>query len=395
MIDPATGTGTFLVEWLRRARTSFSRAQPDGDWPARLRDFVLPSMHAFELMLGPVRHRAPQGRARDPQPGRRRCTRRDPPHRHAGASSTRRRRFDTMTRSGRRRGRARSGAQAARALHGVHRQSALRPRAEDARTTAASGKVASSATASRASTRCSTTSSSRCAPRASASTSRTSTTTTSTSGAGPRGRPPQRVAGPGVIAFISASSYLDGVSMGGLRAHLRARVRRAVDRRPRRRQPRRPTGGERLRHPHTRRDRDRRPHDRWPMSVRSATRACTGPCREVRLALRRPDSTRSRGRRSRHRTRPLVPGPTSDYRTWPEITDLLPVDFPGVDSRADMGDRAVTSRVWSAGVQELLDAPADQERKRSFKDSPTGRKVDDRLGSDQHAWPMGCARSRT
>ena len=77
MIDPATGTGTFLVEWLRRARASFAdgagtadepgSAAPDqgsalagaaavsqsGDWPEHLRGHVLPSMHAFENMLAP------------------------------------------------------------------------------------------------------------------------------------------------------------------------------------------------------------------------------------------------------------------------------------------------------------------------------------------------------
>ena len=51
MIDPATGTGTFLIEWLRRARLSFLESNPDGDWPQHLRGHVLPSMHAFELML--------------------------------------------------------------------------------------------------------------------------------------------------------------------------------------------------------------------------------------------------------------------------------------------------------------------------------------------------------
>ena len=53
MIDPATGTGTFLVEWLRRARESFLASGEAGDWPDHLRDHVLPSMHAFENMLGP------------------------------------------------------------------------------------------------------------------------------------------------------------------------------------------------------------------------------------------------------------------------------------------------------------------------------------------------------
>ena len=54
MIDPATGTGTFLVEWLRQARRSFERVggEPEA-WPQHLRDSVLPSMHAFEMMLGP------------------------------------------------------------------------------------------------------------------------------------------------------------------------------------------------------------------------------------------------------------------------------------------------------------------------------------------------------
>ncbi|MBS1848156.1 MAG: N-6 DNA methylase [Actinobacteria bacterium] len=53
MIDPATGTGTFLVEWLRQARRSFTAARPKGNWPEHLRAHVLLAMHAFELMLGP------------------------------------------------------------------------------------------------------------------------------------------------------------------------------------------------------------------------------------------------------------------------------------------------------------------------------------------------------
>ena len=53
MVDPATGTGTFLVEWLRRARKSFLESGSPEDWPEHLRDRLLPSMHAFELMLAP------------------------------------------------------------------------------------------------------------------------------------------------------------------------------------------------------------------------------------------------------------------------------------------------------------------------------------------------------
>lgn len=54
MVDPATGTGTFLVAWLRRAQKSYlSAGHRPGAWPDHLRSHVLPSMHAFELMLAP------------------------------------------------------------------------------------------------------------------------------------------------------------------------------------------------------------------------------------------------------------------------------------------------------------------------------------------------------
>ncbi len=54
MVDPATGTGTFLVAWLRQAKRSFLGAGGvREEWTKHLRDHVLPQMHAFELMLGP------------------------------------------------------------------------------------------------------------------------------------------------------------------------------------------------------------------------------------------------------------------------------------------------------------------------------------------------------
>ncbi|MCY4370671.1 MAG: N-6 DNA methylase [bacterium] len=53
MIDPASGTGTFLVHWLRRAKRSFEIARPGESWRQHLGASVLPSMHAFEFMLGP------------------------------------------------------------------------------------------------------------------------------------------------------------------------------------------------------------------------------------------------------------------------------------------------------------------------------------------------------
>ena len=53
MIDPAAGTGTFLVHWLSQAKKSFNDARSDENWRAHLGEFVLPSMHAFEIMLAP------------------------------------------------------------------------------------------------------------------------------------------------------------------------------------------------------------------------------------------------------------------------------------------------------------------------------------------------------
>lgn len=53
MIDPATGTGTYLVEWIRRAKKSFLASRPANDWPEHFKRIVMPSMHAFELMLAP------------------------------------------------------------------------------------------------------------------------------------------------------------------------------------------------------------------------------------------------------------------------------------------------------------------------------------------------------
>ncbi len=53
MVDPATGTGTFLVEWLRRARESFEDSNDSDGWQQHLENHVLESIHAFELMLAP------------------------------------------------------------------------------------------------------------------------------------------------------------------------------------------------------------------------------------------------------------------------------------------------------------------------------------------------------
>lgn len=50
VVDPAAGTGTFLVEWVRQARRSCA----GGDWPDRLRRVVVPSLGGVELMPVPA-----------------------------------------------------------------------------------------------------------------------------------------------------------------------------------------------------------------------------------------------------------------------------------------------------------------------------------------------------
>ena len=53
MLDPATGTGTFLLEWIRVAKQSFIQANngKDEGWPKHLTDHIIPNMAGFEISL--------------------------------------------------------------------------------------------------------------------------------------------------------------------------------------------------------------------------------------------------------------------------------------------------------------------------------------------------------
>lgn len=54
MVDPATGTGTYLMEWIRVARGSYVAANGSATgWATHFEEHVAPAMHAFELMLAP------------------------------------------------------------------------------------------------------------------------------------------------------------------------------------------------------------------------------------------------------------------------------------------------------------------------------------------------------
>lgn len=52
-LDPATGTGTFLVELIRRTRADHAQAASGQPWQAFLTGQVIPGLTAFELMLAP------------------------------------------------------------------------------------------------------------------------------------------------------------------------------------------------------------------------------------------------------------------------------------------------------------------------------------------------------
>ncbi len=53
MVDPATGTGTFLLEWIRFAKQRFvgSKGGKDNEWPKHLAEHVLPNMAGLEISL--------------------------------------------------------------------------------------------------------------------------------------------------------------------------------------------------------------------------------------------------------------------------------------------------------------------------------------------------------
>lgn len=54
MVDPATGTGTYLMDWIRVAREAYLAANgTDEGWSVHFEEHVAPAMHAFELMLAP------------------------------------------------------------------------------------------------------------------------------------------------------------------------------------------------------------------------------------------------------------------------------------------------------------------------------------------------------
>lgn len=393
MIDPATGTGTFLVEWIRRARASYLEHHPDGEWSARLRDFVLPSMHAFELMLGPyaiahlkvalethnqgaddatvaihltdtLEHPAAQAtlatmtdpvaaegeRAADLKQHERFtvCIGNPPYDREQKASGD----------GGKRKGGV--------VRYGVPGMDPLLDDVINPMRAAGLGKHVKNLYNDYVYFW------------------RWATWQTT-----------QHIPGPGITAFISASSYLEGVSMGGLRAHLRNVFDELwiVD-----------LGGD---------SRGARPEEnvfdiRTAVAIAIGVRTTGGNDCAVHYVRVGGVRAEKLGWLSQARLDtiswtavpgsgldPLIPRTDADYWTWPEITDLFPVIFPGLKA----------GRTWVIApsrsclerrLTELLEAPAAEKRE-LFKDSPTGRKVAERLGRTNMpgSWESTAVKSMT
>lgn len=367
MIDPATGTGTFLVEWISQAVDSYGASHHAGDGAQYLTDQVIPSMHAFELMLAPyaiahlkvalevknhggdasavnihltdsLEHPAIQGQFEemsDPVAleGQRAaelkesshftvCIGNPPYDREQGTN-----RSSTGKRKG---GVVRYGVSGMAPLL----DDVLRPLSE-----AGLGKHAKNVYNDyvyfwRWATWQAT----------------------------------QRGNGPGIVAFITASSYLDGVSMGGLRHHLRNVFDEIwiVD-----------LGGE---------GRGARPEEnvfdiRTPVAIAFGVRT-TGNPDECRVRYTRISGTRveklgwleSQALSGASWTEvggkdlaPFVPASSSEYTRWPELTDLLPWIHSGSQYKRTW-PLAPSKRVLQRRWESLLEAHG-RDRSVAFKET--------------------------
>lgn len=53
ILDPATGTGTFISTIIREIYSPFKKNRQEGRWPAYVHNDLLPRIHGFELMMAP------------------------------------------------------------------------------------------------------------------------------------------------------------------------------------------------------------------------------------------------------------------------------------------------------------------------------------------------------
>lgn len=376
MIDPATGTGTFLVEWLRRAETSFRAENPKGDWPRRFAEFVLPSTHAFEVMLAPyaIAHLKVALEAHSQGlDGSDFSIYLTDTLEHPAAQAS----FDTMTDPVAEEGRRAAELKESQRFTVVignppydrEQQSA------DKSGPRKGGVVRHGAPGMK--------------PLLN-----DITDVMSANGLGVHTKnlyndyvyfwrwatwqATQLPTGPGVVAFITAASFLDGKSMAGLRSHLRDVFDELwiID-----------LGGEGRGAQTEENVFDIRTAVAIAIGVRTKGgkdcavhyRRITGG-RDEKFHWLRASDLEDEGWAEVSGTglEPLTPAGVTPYFDWPEVTDLLPFVYPGVKA----------GRTWVIGPSEsvldrrisaLLDSPKAL-RADLFKDSPTGKKAAERLG---------------
>ncbi|MGI8756773.1 MAG: type ISP restriction/modification enzyme, partial [Acidimicrobiales bacterium] len=186
----------------------------------------------------------------------------------------------------------------------------------------------------------------------------------------------ERRRSPGVVAFITASSFLDGVSLGGLRAHLRDTFDELwiVD-----------LGGE---------GRGALAEEnvfaiRTPVAIAFGVNRTGGRPARCRVRYRRIPGTRDEKLDAVGAWRfdddgwtdiegdglaSLTPRTASEYRSWPEITDLFAWIHPGSKAGRTWVISA-SKAVLNRRIVALMEAN-NRDKRTLFKDSPTGRKVD-------------------
>ena len=382
MLDPATGTGTFLVSWLRQARESFLAKHSAGEWAEHLRDHVLPAMHAFELMLGPyaIAHLKVALELHDEGvSGGNMCVLLTDTLDY----STHELKFETMmdpvATEGERAGELKASE---RFTVVIGNPPYDRENKEEGDTGKRKGGVVRYGVKGVVKPLLQDV----IAPMKAADLGRHVKNLYNDyvyfwrwAAWQATEHPP----GPGIVAFITASSYLDGKSMGGLRSFLRREFDELliVD-----------LGGE---------GRGALPEENvfeilTPVAIAFAVRhgrrvASDGDHCEVRYLRIRGNREEKLNalntmRLASEEMAPiagsgldiLTPRSESEYANWPEIAQLFPVIYPGTKA----------GRTWVIGESEsllkkrlevLLDA-TPREREDLFKDSPTGRKAADKLG---------------
>jgi hypothetical protein len=389
MIDPATGTGTFLVEWIRRARASYLKDHTESEWLARLNDFVLPSLHAFELMLGPyaIAHLKvaleTHNQGSDDQAVAIYLT--DTLEHPAPQTK-----LPTMTDAV-----AAEGERAADLKQ--HERFTVcigNPPYDREQRTADAGAVKRKGGVVRYGVP-------GIAPLLGA-----VIEPMRAAGLGKHVKnlyndyvyfwrwgtwqTTERVPGPGITAFISASSYLDGVSMGGLRAHLRTTFDELwiVD-----------LGGD---------SRGARPEEnvfdiRTPVAIGIGIRTRGGSNCAVRYARVRGVRGEKLGWLSEARLDtitwtdvpgssldPLVPRTTGDYRSWLEVTDLFPWIHSGCQFKRTWPiapSRSVLERRWEAITEASHRERGEALRETGFRSLDA--KVDPLVGGGQQLKSIG------